>query len=770
VFMKSIFTRNLFSVLILLLSVSIQSAVAQCPTSGAGVTVVNGNNNSTYNLNSGNILVIASGTFTGSINFNGAATICIASNATFNGSNMNNFGNGSVINNYGSVDIQNSLSLNGGTVNNYGYLRLRNNPNQNGAVTFVNAQGSYWQFDQAFTLQNSSTFTNNGHLHAAGDFSTNAGTTFTNNFRVRTVGNFNPAGNCNNYGIVIAVGFININSGDKTINYCRMVSESGFNNNDADTENRGLIWVTKVVTAGQFWWQNNQKLTNSGYIRTTSFQNNANIINTNGSIRIEGGSGTLSRNNSNNITGGTIGDISNAGFGLDVNNGNITATYQNVPAYDTTSQQYITNCSPIYIPATYAISGKVSNDGNGMNDNNVNGPGTNADTILYAQLLNNLNQIIDTVRINANGTYSFSNVTNGTYVIQLSKTPGTFGAVSTTSSLPNNWVSTGEFLGTGNGNDGNVNGRLTVIVNGQNVNNAQFGINKSPIANDITEQIQSNPGGTTQVRVPDLTGFDLEDGNYGHNAKLQIITLPNNATLYYDGKMVIALQIIENYNPNLLTVDPTDDAVSVSFKYAFIDAANIASNEPGTVTMPFELTVLPVELIYFNVSKSTNTAVLEWATASEKNNSKFIIWRSQNGVDFEAIGEVAGNGNSAVLIEYSFIDNQPLSGINYYRLEQVDYDGQSENSPIRSVEFDATSPLVQLYPNPFVANIQISGLNTDKSYVLRVFAMTGQLVLTSQLYTTNSINLQELSSRTYLISIIDSDTGANIHTQKLIRK
>jgi hypothetical protein len=234
--------------------------------------------------------------------------------------------------------------------------------------------------------------------------------------------------------------------------------------------------------------------------------------------------------------------------------------------------------------------------------------------------------------------------------------------------------------------------------------------------------------------------------------------------------MVIALQIIENYNPNLLTVDPTDDAVSVSFKYAFIDAANIASNDPGTVTMPFELTVLPVELIYFNVSKSTNTAVLEWATASEKNNSKFIIWRSQNGVDFEAIGEVAGNGNSAVLIEYSFIDNQPLSGINYYRLEQVDYDGQSENSPIRSVEFDATSPLVQLYPNPFVANIQISGLNTDKSYVLRVFAMTGQLVLTSQLYTTNSINLQELSSRTYLISIIDSDTGANIHTQKLIRK
>lgn len=768
--MKSNFKRNLFSILTLLLFVTIQSSVAQCPTTGTGVTVISGNNSNSYNLSAGNTLVITSGTFSGSINFNGAATVCIAAGATFRVSNMNNFGNGSVINNYGTIDIQNSISLNGGTVNNYNYLRFRNNPNQNGAVAFVNATNAYWQFDQSFTLQNSSTFTNSGHLHAAADFSTNSGTSFTNNFRVRTIGNFNPAGTFNNYGIVIAVGFININTGDKTINYCRMVSESGFNNNDADTENRGLIWVTKAVTAGEFWWQNNQRLINSGYIRTTSFQNNATITNTNGSIRIEGGAGTLSRNNSNNINGGIIGDISNTGFGLDVNNGNITASYQNVPAYDTTSQQYISNCSPIYIPATYTITGKVSNDGNGMNDNNVNGSGSNADTILFAQLLNELNQIVSTVAIDANGNYTFSNVTNGTYVVQLSSTAGVIGAISSASTLPSKWVSTGEFLGNGNGNDANVNGRLTVIVNNQNVINARFGINQSPVANNITEQVQSNPGGNTKVRVPDLTGSDKEDGNYKKNSKLQIVKLPHNADIFYDGKIVHSHQVIEKYDPELLTIDPSDDADTVIFEYVFIDAANTVSKVPGTVIIPFELTVLPVELIYFNVSMASNTALLEWATASEKNNSKFIIWRSSNGISYEAIGEVAGNGNSAVLIEYTFIDRQPLFGVNYYRLEQVDYDGQSENSPIRSLEIEDALPSIQVYPNPFADNIQISGLNTDKTYALMVYSMSGQLIQNSSLDSFNNIDLKQLNSGTYLIQIIDIETGASIHAQKLIRK
>lgn len=91
---------------------------------------------------------------------------------------------------------------------------------------------------------------------------------------------------------------------------------------------------------------------------------------------------------------------------------------------------------------------------------------------------------------------------------------------------------------------------------------------------------------------------------------------------------------------------------------------------------------LPVSLTSFAAKPYTDGVRLSWNTASEKNNSHFDIYRSVDGVNFEKIGFVNGNNNSLTLIAYTFTDKFPPSGQLYYQLEQVDFNGNKEKSPV----------------------------------------------------------------------------------------
>jgi hypothetical protein len=91
---------------------------------------------------------------------------------------------------------------------------------------------------------------------------------------------------------------------------------------------------------------------------------------------------------------------------------------------------------------------------------------------------------------------------------------------------------------------------------------------------------------------------------------------------------------------------------------------------------------LPVELVSFTSQCSGNHVELSWTTASEVNNSFFIVQRSEDGVNFRDIGTRAGNGTTSQLHAYSFIDTEPTSGTTYYRLRQTDYNGQFTTTPL----------------------------------------------------------------------------------------
>jgi hypothetical protein len=116
---------------------------------------------------------------------------------------------------------------------------------------------------------------------------------------------------------------------------------------------------------------------------------------------------------------------------------------------------------------------------------------------------------------------------------------------------------------------------------------------------------------------------------------------------------------------------------------------------------------LPIELSYFSGKRIRNEVQLSWQTNSEIQNKGFEIYRSSSNRAWEELGWVYGNGSSTQQHVYAFDDTQPVYGINYYRLKQIDFDGAFEYSKIIAIENDNSDFKIQVFPNPTSSNFNI---------------------------------------------------------------
>lgn len=148
---------------------------------------------------------------------------------------------------------------------------------------------------------------------------------------------------------------------------------------------------------------------------------------------------------------------------------------------------------------------------------------------------------------------------------------------------------------------------------------------------------------------------------------------------------------------------------------------------------------IPVELYSFLAYFENDKVILKWQTASEVNNEGFEILKSvsDNNLesDWETIGFVEGKGNSTELVEYSFVDKENSSGKFWYRLKQIDFDGNYKFSDkiLVDIPIPKNSVLMQNYPNPFNAITNISWQASVHGLTrLRIFNSLGQEI--SQVY------------------------------------
>jgi hypothetical protein len=168
---------------------------------------------------------------------------------------------------------------------------------------------------------------------------------------------------------------------------------------------------------------------------------------------------------------------------------------------------------------------------------------------------------------------------------------------------------------------------------------------------------------------------------------------------------------------------------------------------------------LPITFLYFKVTlTSDNKARTEWATATEKNVSHFVIERSVDGKDFVEIGRVTAAGESSSKKEYSLIDDEPLIGKNYYRLKEVDFDGYIEHFNMKLLTVSGRKK-ISVYPNPAIDpdNITLSlNFSTDDKVYVTITDLSGRELKRFSFTGTETKIPYKPSRGTYLVTVTTS--------------
>lgn len=298
-----------------------------------------------------------------------------------------------------------------------------------------------------------------------------------------------------------------------------------------------------------------------------------------------------------------------------------------------------------------------------------------------------------------------------------------------------------------------------------------------------TSSIQSPTGGSGFTLFRRLTNAKslVIDGNDGITTLDDLssaVSNPSGAVLTIDSVFIITnnASLGDCCAPTCQTVvdgqqfDGTNPAVTVSGNTGdCVDKAAIANacvDEPGKSC----LSAAPVEFIAFTGQLNSSYVELNWATATESENDYFQVERSNDGINFVALGQVAGSGDSQQELDYSYFDYDFQAGVNYYRLRQVDYDGTQDFSDVIAVDAGGAATALGIYPNPASGgNVNVSldnGWNQER-LTLDVFSASGQHVF--QLTSANGAKFElpsdRLSPGMYAVRVTD---GARTLTERLV--
>ena len=164
------------------------------------------------------------------------------------------------------------------------------------------------------------------------------------------------------------------------------------------------------------------------------------------------------------------------------------------------------------------------------------------------------------------------------------------------------------------------------------------------------------------------------------------------------------------------------------------DVAFVAHNkESFTSPNSPPVSVLPVSLTYFTGKEQNGETLLSWQTASEKNNAYFVIETSTDGKNFRSLASLPGADNSNAQVNYNYTHTTPATGSNYYRLKQVDSNGEHTYSKIIAIRNQLPIPTITLYPNPANGVVTIlHGTATGQEQV-RILDLTGQALMQEQI-------------------------------------
>ncbi len=425
------------------------------------------------------------------------------------------------------------------------------------------------------------------------------------------------------------------------------------------------------------------------------------------------------------------------------------------------------------------ITGSVLNDVNGVTDNLLNGTGTDAGATLYAVLVQS-GVVIATSPVQPNGIYIFGDILTGSYTVQLSTSPGTVGLAAPAAGLPSGWLSTSEAINPAY-TDGTINGITAITAAGSDIVSVNFGIEKAPTATGSSTAAQANFAPYTQpISATAFAGSDFDGGTV---QSIRITAFPTNAqTIVINGATYTSASFATTFPSGAtipantsgqpqqtLSVKPVNGVTSVTIPFVTIDNAGLASTG-ANVTVPY-YTILPVTFGNVTAQVKNCNAFISFETLTETNNKQFEVEYSTNGNIWKTLTIIPSVGNSTALQQYSYVHTKPASEYNYYRIKQVDKNGNFIYSSVVTVRSNcAGAGAIVSYPNPVKDELSIELPSGLTHAMVKLLDATGKQVATVAAVNGGMVkmNTHLLSSGIYLLQVLQNNKA--IYNQKVIKE
>ncbi|HTN19990.1 MAG TPA: LamG-like jellyroll fold domain-containing protein [Pelobium sp.] len=354
----------------------------------------------------------------------------------------------------------------------------------------------------------------------------------------------------------------------------------------------------------------------------------------------------------------------------------------------------------------------------------------------------------------------------------------------------------------------NTNGAITIA------DNPQIKFDKTSFSISFWIKANAPASSSTSMYILNKGSFSKNDATgtngrwYGVEAKNNLIyfsvdddvnktPISTNSASFFTNSWVhvviirdVANKKLKIYKDGTLAVSGTENATSLSngignadplyfgnayglsapFTGSFdeIKVFNYALSEAEITTLS-NAQSLPVNLTAFTAKADGNSVRLNWTTLSEQNNHHFAIEKSVDGINFENLATVNGQGNSNAVSNYSAEDHSPIIGNNYYRLTQFDNDGTAKVLGTRAIKFGLNAnENFLVFPNPAVKHINIKVPENVKNATVTINNLNGMQVYKRMLAVQNQMLLVDLDEKPKTGIYILTVAGSGFETQAKI--
>jgi hypothetical protein len=278
-------------------------------------------------------------------------------------------------------------------------------------------------------------------------------------------------------------------------------------------------------------------------------------------------------------------------------------------------------------------------------------------------------------------------------------------------------------------------------------------------------------------RVGTKNRFDRLDFQYSLNAdslnhisatwtdvnQLDFITPDTTTTGIKDGNLSANRTTISHSITGLNLANGS----KVWFRWTSNDASG---SDDGLAVDDFSLSniTLPIQLLDFKAKAFAEYVQLNWSTLSEKNTEKFEIQRF-DGTSFQTIGSVEAKGDLAGFFNYELQDLEPMFGENYYRLLEIETNGNAHISKVITTVFEGSDKNLDFYCSASSGKLSLQIIGSQSSGTsIKVSDLTGRIILDQQLNINKGANALEFPLQTEGLHLISLQQGSKQLSKKVL--